>query len=562
LTVFNPEDLTLYGLEADLASHGTEFLRSFDVKSPDPALTSRRLRRFVQEVKLLYLRARILHKSNEGTITAIILKTLANSRATFFWKNEVKTLGWVGDHGAVRRALKRVQTIARLLIDTLEMEFHDDLFPQWWEFFDLYDWQSVEPANGMTRLWSKFNKLCRSRSFNEITAAREISIVQKIALEKYNAFPERARESDGVLPEPGGVSAPDSARGSGRGLNRKCWADAMEEAEATNGMLPIAKAIYAWYKSESHSTCDVERLIGTVKKQAGVKHSDVGSSILRDDTTVAAFGPKTAGDLATRKVVGHEVILVPTDYLHRCNEIWLANFGRRYCVNQKPRKDKGTPRVKKVGTDKAIAAAVAHTRRSLVSNAQVSPDSLIADLSISALEGPGAAANRTPRQMKIATHARNKLSKLRTDAWANGSAGVSAAAPQAKAKAKAKAKAAAKAAARATAEKIFYPVLGGRRPPLLAGRQWGDAAASADVIVVEDLLVVQRAREGGHMPDAVLWAMLYGKRIATPPYCSLAAPGGGTSILFQPCLRKPYKVFSSLFLRPRAEEPCSSFRRQ
>jgi len=140
-------------------------------------------------------------------------------------------------------------------------------------------------------------------------------------------------------------------------------------------------------------------------------------------------------------------------------------------------------------------------------------------------------------------HARNKLSKLRADAWANGSAGVSAAAPQAKAKAKAKAKAAAKAAARATAEKTFYPVLGGRRPPLLAGRQWGDAAASADVIVVEDLLVVQRAREGGHMPDAVLWAMLYGKRIATPPYCSLAAPGGGTSILCQPCLRTPYKVF-------------------
>ena len=31
LTVFNPEDMTLFGLESDLASHGVEFLRSFDV---------------------------------------------------------------------------------------------------------------------------------------------------------------------------------------------------------------------------------------------------------------------------------------------------------------------------------------------------------------------------------------------------------------------------------------------------------------------------------------------------------------------------------------------------
>ena len=84
LTVFNTSDLTLFGLESDLASDGADFLRQFDTKRPDPALTSRRLRVFIEKTKALYLDAKILHKPNTGSITSIVLKTLASVKATFF----------------------------------------------------------------------------------------------------------------------------------------------------------------------------------------------------------------------------------------------------------------------------------------------------------------------------------------------------------------------------------------------------------------------------------------------------------------------------------------------
>ena len=141
LTVFNACDLTLWGLESDLATHGTEFLRFFDVRLPDPALLPRRLRRFNRETAVLFLDAKILHTNNNGTITWIILDTLDRTKhRIFYWKNEARPIGWVGDHAVVRGPLQRVQTVVRLLLETMALEFHDDLFPQWWEVFDLHGW--------------------------------------------------------------------------------------------------------------------------------------------------------------------------------------------------------------------------------------------------------------------------------------------------------------------------------------------------------------------------------------------------------------------------------------
>ena len=42
LAVFNTEDLTLWGLEGDVTTHGTEFLRFLDARQPEPALLPRR----------------------------------------------------------------------------------------------------------------------------------------------------------------------------------------------------------------------------------------------------------------------------------------------------------------------------------------------------------------------------------------------------------------------------------------------------------------------------------------------------------------------------------------
>ena len=85
LTVFNPADLTLYGISSDLASDGVAFLRLVDVHHPDPALLPRRLRQFTRELTVMYLEGRILHESNKGTVTAIILQTLASNAGKPFF---------------------------------------------------------------------------------------------------------------------------------------------------------------------------------------------------------------------------------------------------------------------------------------------------------------------------------------------------------------------------------------------------------------------------------------------------------------------------------------------
>jgi hypothetical protein len=242
----------------------------------------------------------------------------------------------VTHHDGVLRALQTVQKIVLLLIETLEAEFHDDLFPQWWEVFDLYAWYLAASGSlDEQRLWAKFNKLCRSRGWNEIVTARQWSKIKEIALSKFRARPERERESDGVSEAPdvsaGAAPAADPPElhdddhndntspqdgAAGRGLNRRCWAEAMVEAESAHGHLPLGKAMYAWFKGVSDSTCDIERLIGLVKKHIKVKHADIGGWSLRDFVTVSAFGPQKKEDLATRSVSPNSqtVHLVPTEF--------------------------------------------------------------------------------------------------------------------------------------------------------------------------------------------------------------------------------------------------------
>ena len=164
-----------------------------------------------------------------------------------------------------------------------------------------------------------------------------------------------------------------------------------------NGPLPSGRAVCAWYKSESQSTCDVDRLIGIVKRHIKVKHADVGSTLLRDRTTVEAFGPLTKEELAIRKREGGVVYLEPTEYLRRVTKIGVKTFGRRHCVNHAARKDRDTTREKKAGTDKCVAEAAAQAKHALVRKSNLSEETLVAGLPMRALAGPGEIAGRTRR---------------------------------------------------------------------------------------------------------------------------------------------------------------------
>ena len=93
LSVFNAQDMVLFGLEADLAGLGTQFLRCFDRHMPDPSLLPRYLRQFRADVSALFFEGKILHHSNKSTVVGIILGTLAGRKATFFGR--IKSGRWV-----------------------------------------------------------------------------------------------------------------------------------------------------------------------------------------------------------------------------------------------------------------------------------------------------------------------------------------------------------------------------------------------------------------------------------------------------------------------------------
>ena len=73
LTVFNAEDLTLFGLETDLAALGTEFLRFFDVKSLDPSFLPRPPARSTD-----FLLRRSAHTSSRPCTVSCLLRTPAS----------------------------------------------------------------------------------------------------------------------------------------------------------------------------------------------------------------------------------------------------------------------------------------------------------------------------------------------------------------------------------------------------------------------------------------------------------------------------------------------------
>ena len=83
----------------------------------------------------------------------------------------------------------------------------------------------------------------------------------------------------------------------------------------------------------------------------------------------------------------------------------------------------------------------------------------------------------------------------------------------------------------------------------------------SDVVVVRDLAVVQQSRDSYLRLDRpLLVAMLFGKRLATPSYCSYATPGAGTSIRFLPALAKKFGIFFTAGFKTKHAETLNLFR--
>ena len=94
----------------------------------------------------------------------------------------------------------------------------------------------IADAGGFREVAKQVRQAMQIQGWNERLVKAQWDKVKDIAQASFAAHPACERASDGA--ESGSVSVPDSSR---QGLNRRCWAEAMVEAD---GPLPLAKALH------------------------------------------------------------------------------------------------------------------------------------------------------------------------------------------------------------------------------------------------------------------------------------------------------------------------------
>lgn len=354
LQALTPSALIGMGIGSDFQAHGVDFLRKFDNACMDPATVSRLVREFKEELRVLFSKGQILHQSNEGTLTWIVLKQM-EARKVFFFRGQSLTLGWPGGAGQALKALRNIQAVVRSVNALLDVEFSEDYLVQCFECFDLLTWHQVRKAaqvvSDVTQRWAsteearllaKLRKLCTARGWDPAPIRARFLEMLPLASAAF-----RKHLPKGKCGPPPPLMA-----------NREAWLLACDSSAGAQNV-HCFKRMLCFYLSTCPSTSNVERLLGQLARQLLMRHADVSALVLRDCISIVQYGPKTKESLATRGVVnggeGQAVQLTPSPYLRACTDMWVRFFGRRYMVNSKHRSDKGQARPRIAGTDCSVA---------------------------------------------------------------------------------------------------------------------------------------------------------------------------------------------------------------
>ena len=131
--------------------------------------------------------------------------------------------------------------------------------------------------------------------------------------------------------------------GKAQDVNRACWISAWETCSKEGGMLKEGDEVLTWYLGWCRSSCSVERLLGDSASE-GKRRVNLSAHHLGNSVTVRRFGPTNKEELATRVVIGDQLVLKPKAHLTACQQKWIQRFGRRFQCIGKTRKDKGISR--------------------------------------------------------------------------------------------------------------------------------------------------------------------------------------------------------------------------
>lgn len=113
----------------------------------------------------------------------------------------------------------------------------------------------------------------------------------------------------------------------------------------------------AWVVNMSRATTGVERILGEAKEMRR-RRLGFGECFLRDLVQLRKFDPREGKDLISRNYAGaladsersRRVRLAPTRFLKRSVRIWRKNYGARFNINSKIRKDRNKQRGMRSGS--------------------------------------------------------------------------------------------------------------------------------------------------------------------------------------------------------------------
>ncbi len=388
LDQMTPKQIMTAGLFADYTAETIRFVRHFDTKTHDIALTHSEKLLFLNRLRVLFVECHVLAEQSPGVpgeTCAHIAISQAMSLGTVYYMDRALNLWPQGAKAEAMEAVASMQDIVAIASDRLEAELPRTGLVIAFACFDITIWRRAASDH---------------RRGNVAEAEAAVSAQRSRALRLARAFPgihQPCDTADDLC-----RTARDIGRTQGAQVidNRLLWGEVV-----ARGTLPpdLARMVY-WYLSIADITGPVERDLGSLtavwSQHVGTLDSD--GQGLADALEVflegpacetalaqpreckgASFGgmpPEGSGGVPPGEVVGvgptdasdttrgsHKregllaMLLAPeelpdlqfkvTRYTERCAELWLLHHGRRFNVYRKRAGQQRTV----AATDRAVA---------------------------------------------------------------------------------------------------------------------------------------------------------------------------------------------------------------
>ncbi len=323
--------LTFVAMHADHMHHSMQTLLRFnDRAAPGAVLIPRAAREWAETATANFIDANILSQKNAVTLTAICLQQL-QQRRQFYYGTKVAVLAY--DREETKEALLRMGRIVAAQKELLSASIDPRILEFNFEYFDLGGWIKIGAIRDThqreaerSRMLNMLKKLITAHQW-PVDALLSATDVLRHAAQRHFAQLMKDR--------PYGTDESEEN-------NRDAWTSAFDDTKAANEgrIVPYQDDLMAWVVNFSRSTSHCERLLQE-DKAVDRKRTHMKDYKRRDVVALRRYPPNSLQELATRRIDGGTVAIVPLPILERSVQCRRRYRGSRFGVVQKIRSDLG-----------------------------------------------------------------------------------------------------------------------------------------------------------------------------------------------------------------------------